>query len=267
MSTQNPRKEHISYSELSNWYKCPWYHKLVYIDEIAGFKGSAHTAFGSAIHNTAEQLLLETITEPIPYFKEEFEKNILQLQEDKVEYDQSLVEQMKTQGEELVELILPALRIEFGDFELVAVEYPLYESCKHELGLDYDFFFKGFIDLVIKTRDGKIRILDYKTCSWGWKAEKKSNKLTNYQLVLYKYFYAKKYNIPLKDIECHFALLKRTANKNKVEIFKITSGQKKVNNSLDFTKKAVYNIHKGVHIKNRMSCTYCEFKNTKHCPR
>lgn len=267
MTEPKLHKPHISFSELSNWHKCPWYHKLVYVDDIAGFKGSAHTAFGTAVHNTAEQLLLENVEDPISYFQKDFTKQINQLQKDGVEYDEKLVEQMKTQGEDLVELILPALRIEFGKFELVAVEYSLYEDCKEDLGIDYNFSFKGFIDLIIKTSDGKIHILDYKTCSWGWKAEKKSSKMTNYQLVLYKYFYAKKYGIPLKDVECHFALLKRTAKKNRVEIFKITSGQKKVENALDFTKKAVYNIHKQLYFKNRMNCTYCEFKHTKHCPR
>jgi hypothetical protein len=256
-------KPHISFSELSNWYKCSWYHKLTYIDEIGGFNGNTHTAFGKAVHNTAEQLLLENIQGGVSYFLEDFKKELEALDE----YDEKLAAEMYVQGEELVDLILPALRIEFGEFEVVSAEYPLYESCKEELDLDYDFSFKGFIDLVIRTKDGKLHIIDYKTCSWGWRAEKKADKMTNYQMVLYKYFYARKNDIELKNVDCHFALIKRTASKNRVEIFKVTSGQKKVANSLDFTKKAVYNIHKELYIKNKLNCTYCEFKHTKHCPR
>ena len=32
--------------------------------------------------------------------------------------------------------------------------------------------FKGFIDLVVKTPDGKYHIIDWKTCSWGWDAQR-----------------------------------------------------------------------------------------------
>ena len=50
---------HISFSELRNWKQCPFYHKLTYIDRIAGFVGNEFTAFGRAIHDSCEKLLLE----------------------------------------------------------------------------------------------------------------------------------------------------------------------------------------------------------------
>jgi len=267
MTEQTKTKKHISYSELSNWNKCPWYHKLVYIDGLSGFKGNAYTAFGSAIHDVAEQLLLENITEPVSYFEDQFATNIAGLLEDGIELNDGLLADMRKQGAELSEVILPALRTEFGQFEIIATEYQLYEDMTEDMNLEKELFFKGYIDLIIKTPDGKYRIIDYKTCSWGWRAEKKSDKIINYQLVLYKYFYAKKNNIDLKDIECHFILLKRTARKNIVEPFRITSGNKKVQNSLDFMKKALYNIGKGVYIKNRMNCNYCDFLHTENCKR
>ena len=54
---------------------------------------------------------------------------------------------------------------------------------------DEKYNFKGFIDLVLQTDDGKYHIIDWKTCSWGWKSEKKSDRLTTYQLTLYKKFF------------------------------------------------------------------------------
>ena len=65
-------------------------------------------------------------------------------------------------------------------------------------------------------------------------------------------------------------LLKRTAKKNKAEIFKVTSGNKKIENSLKLLEKAIYNIEHGNFLKNRLSCTSgygCEFYNTKYCSR
>ena len=46
---------HISFSELKNWQKCAFYHKLVHIDKLKGFKGNEYTAFGNALHSVCEQ--------------------------------------------------------------------------------------------------------------------------------------------------------------------------------------------------------------------
>ena len=58
------------------------------------------------------------------------------------------------------------------------------------------------------------------------------------------YHFKRKINIDLKDIETHFALLKRTAKKENVEFFRVTSGDRKRNNALKLLEKAVKNINK-----------------------
>ena len=126
--------------------------------------------------------------------------------------------------------------------------------------------FKGFVDLVIKTPDGKYHIIDWKSCSWGWNSQKRSEPMVTYQLTLYKNYYAKKHNIDPKNIETHFALLKRTAKKGNVELFRVTSGPKKTENALNLLLKAVYNISRKRFIKNRLACAKCEFYKTEHCP-
>ena len=67
-------------------------------------------------------------------------------------------------------------------------------------------------------------------------------------------------------IETHFALLKRTAKNNRVEIFRVTSGPRKTENALKFLEKAIYNIERKNFIKNRLACNKCEFHKTEHCP-
>ena len=129
----------------------------------------------------------------------------------------------------------------------------------------HDLKFKGFIDLVVKTKDGKYHILDWKTTSWGWDSRRKADKITNYQLTLYKVFWAKKHGIPLDMVETHFGLLKRTAKKNNTEIFRVTSGPTKLKNALTFLEKAVINIKRKLVIKNRLSCKGCAFYKTVHC--
>lgn len=257
---------HISYSELKEWTTCPWKHKLKYIDKLNAFFGNEHTAFGTAMHTVCENLVQETKVDYKQLFQEEFLKNLKELRETDSEYsfNQELVTGMRSQGDNLVDYILPALKKYFGSFELVSVEEKLFEEIK-----DIDYDFKGFVDLVIKTKDGITHVIDWKTCGWGWDTRKKSDKITTYQITLYKHFWCKKHNVDPKEVQTHFALLKRTAKKNTVEFFKVTSGAKKIENALKLLNKAVYNIKKQSHIKNRLSCYgrygMCEFYKTEHC--
>jgi len=176
--------------------------------------------------------------------------------------NKKLVNDMRKQGDDMIEFILPALTEYFGKYEIISVEEPIYEPI---IDFNTEYKFKGFIDLVLKTPDGKYHVIDWKTCSWGWDMKKRSDRLVTYQLTLYKNFYSLKYNIDVGDVETHFALLKRTSKKDKVEIFRVTSGEKKTKNALELLERAISNIDSGVSIKNRMSCKYCEFYKTEHC--
>ena len=173
---------------------------------------------------------------------------------------------MRQQIQGMFELIKPALNEYFaskGGWTLVATEEVLKEEITESEIQGYDF--KGFIDLVIKDGDGHYHIIDWKTCSWGWNARKKSDMSYVRQLVLYKHFYAKKFGLDSRVISTHFGLLKRTSKKNRVELFRVTSGERKTENSLDFMNKALYNISNNICIKNRLSCKYCVFYETEHC--
>ena len=254
---------HISYSELKDWIFCAFYHKLTRIDKLKGFKGNEYTAFGTAMHSVCEKKLLQEETDDA-YFIKELKKNIASLDDD-VEIDQKLVLDMMGQGKRIIPEISEALDQYFEEYEVLAVEMPLYEPID---GHD-DYKFKGYIDAVVKTPDNKVHIFDWKTCSWGWDARRRSDKMVTYQLTLYKHFFAQKMNVEPTDIETHFALLKRTAAKNRVELFRITSGPRKTQNALKALNMALYNIKKKRYIKNRLSCTAgygCKFYKTEHCP-
>ena len=153
---------------------------------------------------------------------------------------------MMKQGKNIIPEIDDAFQDYFDEFEVLAVEMPLMEDIEGE-----DYKFKGYIDAVVATPDGKVHIFDWKTCSWGWDAKKKSDKMITYQLTLYKHFFCQKMNIDPKNVETHFALLKRTAKKNRVEFFRVTSGPRKTENALKLLNKALYNIKNQRYIKNR----------------
>ena len=254
---------HISYSELKDWKFCAFYHKLTRVDKIEGFKGNEYTAFGSAMHSVCEKKLLKEDIDS-DFFVKELKKNISSLPEE-LDINEKLVHDMMGQGRRIIPEIQDALDEYFDEYEVLAVEMPLYEPIEGEP----DYNFKGFIDAVVATPDGKVHIFDWKTCSWGWDSKKRSDKIITYQLTLYKKFFCQKMNVDPKDVETHFALLKRTAKNNNVEFFRVTSGNIKTKNALKLLNTALYNIKNTRYIKNRLSCTGgfgCKFHNTEHCP-
>ena len=253
-------RQHISFSELKIWNDCAFKHKLVYLDGIKEFKGSEHTAFGTAMHYVCENVFDES-NDLQNIFQTKFLSELKLLKKDNVPLNKNLVEDMRKQGDKILSFILPAVKKTFGSFDVVSVEEDLY------IPIEEDLYFKGFIDLVLKV-DDTYHVIDWKTCSWGWDARRKADRITTYQLTLYKHFFAKKHNIDVDKIETHFALLKRTAKTDNVEIFRVTSGQKKIQNAIKLLDKAVYNIKNSKFIKNKLSCTSgfgCEFYKTQYC--
>ena len=256
---------HISFSELKNWKQCPFYHKLTYIDKIDGFVGNEHTAFGRAMHESCDRLLISGDDGNMyNFFIDQFEKEIEVLLMKDVELNQKMVNEMEEQGRTLLPVVLPGVKDYLEDFTVISTEEQLMVPIDEGNVEGYNF--KGFIDLVVRTSDGKYHIIDWKTCSWGWDRRRRAEPMTTYQLTLYKHYFAKKHKLDPKNIETHFALLKRTAKKNNVEFFRVTSGPKKTQNALNLLTKAVYNIFNKRHFKNRLACQRCEFYRTKHCP-
>ena len=251
---------HISYSALKDWKFCAHYHKLTRVDGIDGFTGNQYTAFGSAIHSVCEKKLLQEELND-DFFVQELKKNISELDEP---VDNKIVNEMMKQGKNIIPEIDDALDDYFEEYEVLAVEMPLMENIDGHP----EYKFKGYIDAIVATPDGKVHIFDWKTCSWGWDAKKKNDKIITYQLTLYKNYFCQKMNVDPKDVETHFALLKRIAKKNKVEFFRVTSGPRKTENALKLLNTALYNIKNERYIKNRLSCTSgfgCKFYNTEHC--
>jgi len=275
--------KHISYSEWKNWHICPHYHKLTYIDKVTQFEGNIFTAFGKALHTVCEY----TLTSPEKYrgpgaiealVKTQFLKELKALPEDeqqRAKRDFKLKEWLVS-GLEIVPDLYRCLTEKFGklgeDWEVLKAEEQLYVPITEFTEAEKKF--KGFIDLVVYSkRDEKIHLIDWKTCSWGWRREKKSDTILAYQLVFYKHFYARKYEVDPKDVDCHFVLLKRTAKAGKkAEFVRVTTAKKRTTNALNALTKALHNINKQNYIKNRTACVdckdrfgTCEFYQTEYC--
>ena len=256
------KKTHISYSELKDWAHCPHYHKKSWIEKVAPFEGNEYTAFGSAIHDVCEKKLLKENINEAEMFQIGFAKKVEELVEKNIEFNASNVQQMKVAGPAILAEVENALENYFGDYEVFSSEEMLYVPIEN-----FNINFKGFVDAVVKVGD-IYHLFDWKTCSWGWDSRKKAEKIVTYQLTLYKHFFCLKHNIDPTKVETHFALLKRTAKKDRVEIFRVTSGPRKTESALKLLYQAIYNITKRFAIKNRLHCHKpypCKLLNTEHC--
>ena len=256
-----PTRDYISFSEFKKWSMCPYARKLSYVDNIKLFSGNSYTAFGEAMHETIEEMFsplssLDT-DDAIKLFKSKLAATLHETNDriPKIETD------MPKQGEKILSTFKTDFVEYFGaDYKIFSIEEEIYEKLETN-----PRYYKGYIDMVILDSDGYYNIVDWKTCSWGWNAKKKSDPMYVYQLSFYKNFFCKKHKIDPKQVKTHFGLLKRTASKENVEIFPVTNGNIRVQNAMNSLHRSMANMDSGLAIKNRLSCSRCEYHNTEHC--
>ena len=111
-------------------------------------------------------------------------------------------------------------------------------------------------------------MIDWKTAGdKGWYASKRRDILTWAQIALYKHFWRKKNNIDIKSVRCGFVLLKRGAPPGKTcELVKVSVGPKAEDKCTSILRSMVLSMKRGLFLKNRNSCLFCDYKKTEHCP-
>jgi len=256
-------KPHVSYSEIKSWAECSYRHQLQHVKKIDLFKPSIYLDFGTAVHAACENFLKTKVmdtTITISMLEEAWKKN-----EGVKGFDETSLQRAKTESLAILAEIPNFMGTEFPDWEFIAAEEQLYESIN-----PHPHAFKGFIDGVIKSKGKRgedlVWLLDWKTSNRGWLRQKRQDKLTSAQLVLYKSFWSQKHNINLKEIRCAFVILKKSAKPGKhCELFPISVGDVTIKRNLKLVNDMVTSVKRGIALKNRSSCTYCDYHNTEHC--
>lgn len=272
-------KEHVSYSEVKLWRECSWRHKLLYIDKLKTFEESPHLHYGTIVHDACEhylktkELKLDEVENKIIKAWDEHgfdSEDFIQLQTQSAElqgwkYKHNKIKDWLDWSRVSLTSLTTFLDETFPDWEFVSAEEALYEEIPN-----MPTKFKGYIDCIIKVPSkGKYKywIIDWKTASGrGWSTDKQRDFLTQAQVILYKYFWGTKNNIPLKDIQCGFVLLKKVKTIGKsCQLIKVSSGPKSLDKSNKLVRSMIKTVEKGLYLKNRDSCKFCEFKDTDYC--
>lgn len=216
--SENPiKKKRVSYSQYATWFRCPRKWKHDYVDNLRKFEGSINTCFGTAIHE-ALQLYLEILytkshaeadsLKLFDIFKEAFERELKDAKNNNMTYTEDDFTEFCFDAQDVLgEFTKSVNRLKnfpSKKYEFIGTEIPI------ELDIKHNVQFVAYIDIVLRDKStGKYKIIDFKTSSSGWNSYMKEDESKYSQLVIYKAFYSKKFNVPLEDIEVEFFILKR----------------------------------------------------------
>lgn len=262
-------KPHISFSELRDWMECSWRHKLRHVQKIDLGTPSTNLSFGTATHAVIEHFLKTKETDlsiPQKILEEDWK-----LYGDSEDFQKNSIEKFMAIITNIMADIPTFLNETFPGWELVEAEENLYEDLQVFFERHAGVSFKGFIDAVIRVpgkKEGQFLywILDWKTANRPWNLQKIKDDKTRMQLVLYKKFWTTKHNVPMKDVRCGFVTIVKTSKPGKFcKLLPVSVGDVTAGKSLIVLNNGLASIKRGMALKNRDACTWCEFKNTEHC--
>jgi len=280
------KKKSISYSQFSQWDKCPYMWKLNYVDRLSVFTDNIHTLFGTSMHEVLQEYLKVMYTQSIKeadqlYLDEQLEdrlkKNFLEIVKKNGGDEFCTKDQMVEfyeDGLKILDYFKKKRNMYFSKrgYELIGIETAL------DYGLPKNIKFRGYIDLIIKdTVRNRIKIIDIKTSTMGWNKYQKADKNKTDQLLLYKQFYSKQHDVPMDRIEVEYFIVKRKLYENmdfpqkRIQTFTPANGKPSINKVIRrlelfmddcFTDDGEYrDDHTYNKLPSKKNCRWCDFRD------
>jgi len=280
-------QKNISYSQMSMYRKCPHQWATQYKEGNKRYSPSIHLVFGTTMHEAIQHYL------DVMYDKSVAEADRIDLDEYFNEvYIREYKKALKTNNNE--HFSSPAEMREFYDDGITILDYfkskrGAYFSKRktHLVGCELPILmppnpafpntlYMGYLDVVLYNENtDKFTIIDLKTSTRGWKDKDKKDEEKQYQLLLYKEFFSKQYNIPIENIEIEFLILKRKLYENldfaqkRIQSFKPAAGKIKLSRSHKainefinecFTTTGDYKERSFDKNPSKWNCGFCPFK-------
>ena len=287
--------KYVSYSQYSMYYKCPRSWKLAYVDNLRKKESNIHLVFGTSMHEVIQDYLEMIYNQPhLDAESVDWKAKFLQTMNIIADDEKNLIDGKRCMtdeeftefiqdGNEILDYFLQEeVRQQFFSktrYSLSGIETSIDLEVRNNVG------YIGFLDVVLFDKiNQKYKIIDLKTSTHGWNKWQKSDESKTHQLLLYKVFYAKEFNVPLDKIEVEFIILKRKHDPDdvwggdRIQRFVPAHGSMSskeawtsFNTFLNesFTKSGEYNIDYSFPKKpgkNKKNCRYCEFANKNGGP-
>lgn len=280
----------VSYSQISMFWNCPLSWKIKYVDKVDLFKESIHLIFGTALHETIQTWLDYRFSDNniklnlSEMLSDNMRKCYLEAmsKDNSVEFtDEDSMDEIYANGVEILKAIEQNANEYFPNknYKLLGCEIPVF----HPINDNYKINLLGYIDIAIYNElEDKYIFRDIKTSKSGWSPYEQKDFSKNSQLLIYKKYFSKMYNIPIDKIEVEFFIVKKkllensTYQQKRIQIHIPPSGtlkMKELDNKVnDFL--SVFNfdgIVKNDFIFNKTDndnhCRFCIYKGSKYCDK
>lgn len=281
---QSPSKnKHISYSSISTYNKCPKLWELQYLRNAIPFTQNIYTCFGTAMHETMQEWLTVMYHDTAKAANDMNLKDLLyanmvkayksgkaQMGHEHFSTQEELT-QFWLEGTHILEWLKKKRAAYFSTktMMLAGVETLLYHEIRPGV------MFKGLVDLVFyHPNNDTWTIMDIKTSTSGWRDNQKKNPNLTAQVILYKEFFAKQFNIPVEKIAVEYFIVKRRVPKEaefasmqkRVQEFSPNAGPRKTKQVIDSMNKFISEVVdvNGDYIDKDYKCTN-PFGKCEHC--
>jgi hypothetical protein len=211
----------ISYSQFSVFAHCPRKWSLQYRDGHYTSESSIHMTFGTAVHETLQHYIttiynVSGAAADRINLEEYFYDKLGEIYRKDLKSNKNIhftnpeeLNEFYEDGLEIIRYIKKKRNGYFGKrgWHLIGCEIPLMVNPNPQYP---NILYKGYLDLVLyHEATNKFKIFDIKTSTRGWGDKEKKDEIKQYQLILYKKFFAQQFNVPIDDIEIEFFIVKR----------------------------------------------------------
>jgi len=282
-------QKNISYSQYSMWKKCPKHWALQYREGHKIYEGSIHTVFGKALHEALQHYLTVMYEKSgaaadrediLGIFKDKLREHYLD------EYKKGKEKHFSSPGElsefyEDGENILNYIKKHRGKYfskrgwHLVGIETPILVAPNPRFS---NILYMGYLDVVFYHEGtNTFKIIDIKTSTKGWNDYTKKDEEKQFQLILYKKFFAEQFNVPEKDISIEFFIVRRKVYtegdypQKPVQEFRPPSGKIKMGRASKSLNEFIEECFEGntysdkemLPNPSKWNCTFCPYKEKK----
>ena len=284
-------QKNISYSQFSMFTECPKKWSLQYKEGFKVFSSTIHTTFGSALHEALQHYLnvmydVSTVKADELDLEEYFEEQLRneykkQYKANKNQHFSSPTE-LREFYDDGVAIIRDFKKNKSKHFSkrgwwLVGCEIPISLNPKPQYK---NVIYQGFLDIVMYHEPtNTFKIIDIKTSTSGWRKKEKDDEIKQFQLILYKKFFAEQFNLDVKDIEIEFFIVKRKLYESedfvikRIQKFSPPSGKTKQNRVTLALNKFISEAFGDGEYKEadhlptiNDKCKWCIYNETHLCP-
>lgn len=281
------KEKNVSASQLMMYDTCPHQWKLSKIDNLQQYLPSVHTVFGTSMHEVIQDWLYVMYNESAKAASERDLREELKFKMQEVyAKERKKTKEVFTSADELNEFFLDGVEI----LKYLQKKRSSYFSMKNTYlaGIETDIvqeigpgvYFKGFIDLVFYNRlADTYTIIDIKTSTRGWGDREKKSDAKVAQILLYKEYFSKQFNVDVDKINVEFFIVKRKLweqsefQQKRVQEWRPASGKIKRGKAVSLLKNFVSNAFKDGEYNvegnfpatpSKSACMFCPFKDDKN---